>query len=206
MISETAWLSERLRTVLGAPVAWIVVKRNLNGSGRRNSPTFCDIYFQAPCQTNHNTQLERRYTDHVVSHLLTQGEIELGCLFRILVLGLKVNHYAVLEEVVVRHRVGVHPLVLHIGHPTTQVNQTTHLFPNETHSFSGNSTWKQMTSPSWISLCPNVAFIFISSIIPGLISSKNLSGVLAGQRRRSLIMAVRSATFILRWTYILPMP
>lgn len=32
------------------------------------------------------------------------------------------------------------------------------------------STWKQTISPSWISLTRNVAFIFISSIIFGLIS------------------------------------
>ena len=40
----------------------------------------------------------------------------------------------------------------------------------KTHSFSGKSTWKQMTSPSWISLWLKVNLAFMTSIIPGLIS------------------------------------
>jgi hypothetical protein len=38
------------------------------------------------------------------------------------------------------------------------------------YSFSGRSIWKQITSPSWISLWAKVSFGFICSIIPGLIS------------------------------------
>jgi hypothetical protein len=50
----------------------------------------------------------------------------------------------------------------------------------ETHNGSEYSTWKQTMSPSWISLWRKVAFIFIPSIMFGLISSKILSGVVAG--------------------------
>ena len=41
---------------------------------------------------------------------------------------------------------------------------------NQAYSLSLRSTWKQITSPSWISLCANVDLDFINSIIPGLIS------------------------------------
>ena len=81
------------------------------------------------------------------------------------------DHHAVLEEVVVLYRVGVHSLCFVVMEPNNdQLRSKAPMYHLETYSFSGMSTWKQMMSPSWISLCVNVSFGFMSSIIPGLIS------------------------------------
>ena len=97
-------------------------------------------------------------------------------LIRFLKLRPEHNHNPVLQEVIVLHWVGVKSLALEVMTLSDTVNCDVQAEGyGKTYSFSGRSTWKQMMSPSWISLCVKVSFGFMSSIMPGLISYKNVS-------------------------------
>lgn len=94
-------------------------------------------------------------THDVVVLLLAQDEVEFRVLWiRLLMFGSEEDHDAVLEEVVELHRIRVKALHLQIMDPATEEISTSPRSNHRrvTHSFSGRSTWKQMISPSWISL------------------------------------------------------
>jgi hypothetical protein len=125
----------------------------------------------------------------------------------LLVARAELDEHPVLDKVVVLDRARALALALEVRDPVGAASAAGAARTGAgTHSFSGSSTWKQTMSPSWISDCVNVSFGFMSSIIPGLISSYRRSGVPGAQRMRSLMYAPRSATLLARLTYVRPTP
>jgi len=106
----------------------------------------------------------------LIIHFLAEYQLEFFLILRVLELRLEADQDTVLQEVVISDGAGVQPLRLIVVRPCTTA-VSCHSKPLcKTYSLSERSTWKHMTSPSWISLCANVIFGFMISIIPGFIS------------------------------------
>lgn len=91
----------------------------------------------------------------IIILLLAKNQVELG----VLVIGLftlrsECDHHSVLQEIIVVGWVGVETLVFQVMDPTDEVSETMYMLTPQmpAYSFSLISTWKQMMSPSWISL------------------------------------------------------
>jgi hypothetical protein len=88
-------------------------------------------------------------THYIIGMLLAQNEIEIWMvMIRLNQLGLEHNHDTVLKEVIVLQWVGVEILCFKIVNPAATMSIGNKSVELKTNSFSGRSTWKQITSPS----------------------------------------------------------